>query len=111
LIGTSLLAFSAVSTRLAGVTSGGVAYDAFDLRLGALLGTTVWQVFSPYALARVFGGPIFWTLAGTAVQGTDVYHYQLGGGLLLRIASSLDVFVEGSALGEQAVSGGAALAF
>jgi hypothetical protein len=111
LIATSLLSFSAVTTRVPGAAASAVGYQAFDLRVGALFGTTLWKVLSPYVLARVFGGPIFWHHQGAAVTGTDVYHYQLGAGLALLIAERLDVFVEGSALGERALAGGAAFAF
>jgi hypothetical protein len=111
LIATSELALSASSTRAAGASSGGVSYTATDLRLGLLFGTTLLDVLSPYALARVFGGPIFWHHAGRAVLGSDVYHYQLGAGLALQLAERLNLFLEGSALGEQAFSGGAAFAF
>jgi hypothetical protein len=111
LIATSLLSFSAVTTQLPGPTTHAVGYEAFDLRAGALFGTTLLHVLSPYALARVFGGPVFWHHQGTAVTGTDLYHYQLGAGLALLIAERLDLFVEGSVLGERALAGGAALAF
>ena len=59
------------------------------------MGTTLWDAFSPYVLARIFGGPVFWRYAGQAVTGTDVYHYQFGAGFALSLARTVDVFVEG----------------
>ena len=110
LIATTTLAFSAVTTRLR-ATGHDVGYQAFDLRFGVLFGATVWDVLSPYALARVFGGPVLWRYRGEAVLGTDVHHFQLGAGLQLLLADVVNLYVEGSGLGEQAVAAGAALAF
>jgi hypothetical protein len=108
LILTSLLSFNASRT-----THGGehAAYDAFDLRLGAAFGTTLWNVLSPYALGRVFGGPVYWAYGGESVTGTDTHHFQLGGGIALLIARRVDLFVEGVPLGEQAVAGGISASF
>jgi hypothetical protein len=111
LILTSLLSFSAANTHLSGTSTNGAAYDAFDLRLGALFGVTLAKVLSPYALGRVFGGPVYWRYQGTSVTGTDVHHFQLGGGLALRIGKRLDVFAEAVPLGEQAVSAGLAATY
>ena len=36
-----------------------MSYRALDLRFGAELGVKLAQIFRPYALARVFGGPVF----------------------------------------------------
>jgi hypothetical protein len=96
---------------LSSSTSGDVGYNAFDLRLGAAVGTTLWGVLAPYVVGRAFGGPVYWRDAGTAVVGTDDHHWQVGAGLSLRVASRIDVFAEGVPLGEQGFSAGAGVAF
>jgi len=107
---TSLLSFTSSRTRANDATAT-VAYDAFDLRLGAIVGTTLWNVLSPYALARVFGGPVYWTYQGESVTGTDTHHFQLGGGFALLLTRRVDLFVEGVPLGERAVAGGLSVSF
>jgi hypothetical protein len=106
---TSLLSFTSSRTRTDAATS--VAYDAFDLRLGAVVGTTLWNALSPYALARVFGGPVYWTYRGDSVTGTDTHHFQLGAGFAWLITRRLDLFAEGVPLGERAVAGGLSVSF
>src|SRR5205823_5025034 len=61
---TSNLSFSAATTRpsapaSAGASGGSANYTAFDLRVGVLVGTTLWHVLSPYGVVRAFGGPVF----------------------------------------------------
>lgn len=85
-------------------------YTAFDLRLGAQFGVELARIFRPYALARVFGGPIFWHYEGQAVTGTDTHHYQLGAGLAVSVTKTLNFFAEGLPLGEQTVALGVGLA-
>jgi hypothetical protein len=87
--------------------AGGAPFTAFDLRAAAVAGRTIEDVFTPYVVGRVFGGPIFWRIEGDDVTGTDLYKYQLGGGFSLALPSRvLDVFVEGIALGERGVAAG-----
>jgi hypothetical protein len=103
-----------LTTRTEAVDADGsssVAYNAFDVRVGPTVGWTFWRSVSPYVLARAFGGPVFWSYRGESMLGQDAHHYQLGGGVSAVIARRVDVFVEGSALGEQAVAGGAGFAF
>jgi hypothetical protein len=107
---TSLLSFTSSTTRTNDAGSP-IGYNAFDLRLGGIVGTTFWNRFSPYALVRAFGGPVYWRYEGTAVTGTDTHHYQVGVGFALAITRRFDLFVEGVPLGEQAVSAGVSLAF
>jgi hypothetical protein len=109
LTGTSTLSFSAATTRKSGAGSNSERYQALDLRAGVLFGTTFWDVLSPYAVARVFGGPVFWRHQGSSVLGTDLYHYQLGAGVALAFGKQLGLFVEGVPLGERSLSGGATL--
>jgi len=88
-----------------------VRYAAFDFRVGPVVGWTFWNALSPYVLARVFGGPVFWSYQGQSEVGSDVHHYQLGAGLSLLIAKRVSLFAEGVPLGEQAVAGGAGFSF
>jgi len=106
---TSLLSFSAAHTHLGNQAS--IGYQAADLRLGGEFGVVLADVLRPYALARVFGGPIYWRYAGASVTGTDTHHYQLGAGLALRITRTLNASVEGVPLGERAVAVGIGAAF
>ena len=112
---TGNLSFSAARTTLtdpSGVSAGpSVGYQAFDLRLGVLVGTTIARVFSPYAVGRAFGGPIYWQYQGSDVTGTDTHHYQLGAGLTLVVARRVNLFAEGIPLGERSLAAGGALAF
>ncbi|HEX4336895.1 MAG TPA: hypothetical protein VH062_13340 [Polyangiaceae bacterium] len=107
---TGQAAFVAASTRDP-LSSQSTAYDALDIRLGAVAGWTIWNVFSPYGLVRAFGGPVYWTYQGRSVTGTDTHHYQVGLGGSVLIARRIDVFVEGVPLGEQAISAGAGVSF
>ena len=87
-------------------------FTALDLRLGAIAGKTIANVFTPYVTARAFGGPIAWHFDGMPVTGTDLYKYQLGGGLSLALFDrKLDVFAEGIALGERGVAAGIGTTF
>ncbi|HEY2407361.1 MAG TPA: hypothetical protein VGI10_15225 [Polyangiaceae bacterium] len=109
LLFTSLLSFSAARTHLAGQSS--VGYEAFDLRVGAEFGVDVAKVLRPYALARAFGGPVYWRYQGSAVTGTDTHHYQFGAGFALLLSKRVNAFAEGVPLGERAVSLGIGSAF
>ena len=108
---TSLLSFSNAPTRLAGTSGPSTNYSAFDLRLGAVAGTTFFGHLSPYALGRVFGGPVYWHYQGAAVTGSDTHHFQLGAGMALLVVRHLDVYVEAIPLGERALSTGASVMF
>jgi hypothetical protein len=89
----------------------GAAYQAIDLRAGAVVATMLWRALTPYALARAFGGPVFWRYEGRAITGTDTHHYQLGAGLSVLLWRRVDLFVEGIPLGERGLAAGAGLAF
>ena len=87
-------------------------FTALDLRVGAIAGKTIANVFTPYVTARAFGGPITWRFDGANVTGTDLYKYQLGGGLSLALLDRrLDVFAEGIALGERGIAAGVGTTF
>ncbi|MEI9940871.1 MAG: hypothetical protein WDO69_26950 [Pseudomonadota bacterium] len=108
LILTSGLSFASARTHATGQAS--ESYTAFDLRLGAEFGIELARIVRPYAVARVFGGPVFWHYQDEAVTGTDTQHYQLGAGVAVRVSKALNLFAEGIPLGEQAVAVGAGLA-
>ena len=108
---TAQLAFVTASTKDSASASNSVRYTALDGRVGASAGWPLWQTLTPYVLARVFGGPVFWEYQGASQTGTDVHHYQIGGGLLLRVARVVDIFAEAVPLGEQGLSTGAGFVF
>ncbi len=87
------------------------SFFAADARLGLIVGKTFWNVLTPYAGVRVFGGPIFWRFQGKDIQGTDQYHYQLALGFSSSLPVGIDLFAEAVPLGERAVSVGGGLAF
>ncbi|HET7544958.1 MAG TPA: hypothetical protein VFK05_34065 [Polyangiaceae bacterium] len=106
---TSGLSFASARTQPPAVADGessepSATYTAFDLRLGAQFGIALGRIAIPYALARVFGGPVFWHYHGQAVTGTDTHHYQLGAGLAVRATKALNFFAEGIPLGERAIA-------
>jgi len=107
---TGQLSYVDTRTQMTGASKT-FAYRALDLRLGALVGWSLFHSVSPYLLARTFGGPIFWTYGGESRLGTDAYKYQFGAGLSFLVAETLDVFVEGVPLGERGVTAGAGVSF
>lgn len=84
---------------------------AFDFRGGLTVGKTFFKILSPYAAARLFGGPVLWRFRGEIALGTDVNHYQLAAGLVTALPRGVDVFVEGAPLGERSVSLGGGVSF
>jgi len=109
---TGQLAFATTSTRpTSGASSPTGSYNALDLRLGAVAGWPLASILTPYALGRVFGGPVWWKGPVDDLLGGDVHHFQIGAGLLARIGGPIDLFVEGVPLGEQGVSAGAGVLF
>lgn len=75
---------------------------ALDVRASVLAGKTFFQAFTPYLVARAFGGPVFWKYRGEDQVGGDQYHFQLGAGAIVSLPERFDVFVEGIPLGERA---------
>lgn len=107
---TATLSFSHAATRSAVSND---RYSAVDFRFGAIIGKTLGDSgITPYVAARAFGGPVFWRLDGESVTGTDLYKYQLGGGLSLALFDrKIDVFVEGIGLGERGLAAGIGTTF
>jgi hypothetical protein len=89
---------------LAGPTPPTSTLYAIDVRAGLMVGKTFWNTLSPYAVARAFGGPVIWGYQGQTLTGTDLYHFQVGAGLVTILPRGFDVFVEGVPLGERAVT-------
>lgn len=109
---TGQVSYAGSSTRQNGSSSSpSVGYHALDARIGALAGWPIEGTFTPFVLARAFGGPVYWEYQGSNVTGTDTHHYQLGGGTLVRIGRKIDLFVEGVPLGERAIAAGAGVLF
>ena len=104
--GSAGLSFARASTQMTG-GGGDVSFTAGDARIGAIAGRTFAAIWNPYVLARGFGGPIWWTVDGAAVSGTDTRHFQLGAGLSVATSIGLTINIDVSALGEQAASLGA----
>lgn len=82
------------------------AYLGIDFRFGATLGKTFFGWLSPYASARVFGGPVIWSSEDETIVGTDRYHVQGALGAVFILPENLDLFLEGSPGGEQGGFGG-----
>jgi hypothetical protein len=85
--------------------------SAIDVRVGAVAGVPVADVLRPFAVARAFGGPIFWRWHGESRTGTDAYHYQLGLGASVAPGGGVDLFFESVLLGERGFSAGAGWRF
>jgi hypothetical protein len=82
-------------------------YTAVDVRAAVAAGYTFFERLTPYLTARAFGGPVFWRND----VGTDLFHFQLGAGVVLGLPWGLDVSAEVVPLGEQRVSLGVGAAF
>ncbi len=95
--------------------SGGIPEEAdwisSDVRLNLTAGYTLFDFWQLYLSPKLFGGPIFWEQEDGRSQGRDRYFFQAGVGTAFLLPFGLTVFAEGSPLGEQAISAGAALTF
>lgn len=83
------------------------SYIAFDVRAGLVCGWTLRDRFTPYAVFRAFGGPVFYG----NVTGTDAYHVQLGVGAVVGLPGGFDLSAEFVPLGEQRITAGVGLSF
>ena len=79
---------------------------AFDIRAGLTVGKTFWNTLSPYAAVRAFGGPVLWSYMGKSVLASDLYHFQVGLGMVSSLPRGVDLFAEVVPLGERAVTVG-----
>lgn len=82
-------------------------YVALDVRAGLVCGWTLWERFTPYAVFRAFGGPVFYG----AATGTDAYHVQLGVGAVVGLPGGFDLSAEFIPLGEQRITAGIGFSF
>ncbi|MCA2980654.1 MAG: hypothetical protein INH41_03855 [Myxococcaceae bacterium] len=95
------------SLAVSGVAAAPTTYWAVDARVSVTVGYTFFDRFTPYAVGRLFGGPVFWR--GQA--GSDLYHYQVGAGLVVGLPFGLDLSAEVAPLGEQRVTAGLGVSF
>lgn len=105
----AFVALTGQTTASTATTEGGGERErlsAIDVRIGAVAGIPVAEVLRPFAVARVFGGPIFWRWHGESRTGTDAYHYQLGLGASVAPGAGFDLFFESVLLGERGFSAG-----
>ncbi|MEO8878038.1 MAG: hypothetical protein ABI461_20775 [Polyangiaceae bacterium] len=105
------LTFSASQSQLEGGAGTHALYQAWDARLGGVIGWNIARVVSPYVLARAFGGPVYWTYLNRDETGTDVHHFQVGAGLGIALGKRIDLYAEGVPLGEVGVSAGIGFSF
>lgn len=70
-----------------------------DAGLSASVGWSILGVVAPYVGGKVFGGPVFWTLDGASVTGTDVDHWQVAFGLAAALPLGIDLLAEWAPLG------------
>ena len=103
---TPFLQFSG-SIALSAMRAADSNYVAIDFRGGLAAGWTLFERFTPYAVVRAFGGPVFY---GSAL-GTDAYHVQLGAGFVVGLPLGLDLSAEIIPLGEQRVTAGLGISF
>jgi hypothetical protein len=109
-IGPFVLITGSLGASVVWTSPGNQTMTSIDGRLGVAAGKTIAHVVTPYLVARAFGLPILWNNGSASVVGTDVYHYQLGAGVVARLGR-FDLLVEGVPLGERALVGGGGFAF
>jgi hypothetical protein len=72
---------------------------SFDAGLSASAGKSIAGIVAPYVGAKVFGGPVFWTLDGASTTGTDVNHWQVAFGLAANLPLGIDLLAEWAPFG------------
>ncbi|MBI5067369.1 MAG: hypothetical protein HZB56_03945 [Deltaproteobacteria bacterium] len=108
-LGAGLSAFTA---GVSGAGNVGIeSVTAGDLSLSATVGRSLWGTVAPYVGARVFGGPVHWTLGGQKRSGDDTHHFQVALGLAAALPAGFDLLVEGSPLGQRSISASAGWSF
>ncbi len=106
MVGASVAVSLAVPSR-----GGDDALYAADLRGSVTAGYTFAKRFTPYLVGRAFGGPVVAVEGGRSDVGTDIYHFQVGAGLVVGLPAGFDLSVELVPLGEQRVSAGLGYSF
>jgi hypothetical protein len=102
------LGVSGASTHTVGGPGDGASTElyAIDLRGGVTVGKTFFRTLSPYAGARLYGGPIIWRYAGSTRTGTDLGHFQIAAGLVASLPKGFDAFGEVAPVFERGVTVG-----
>lgn len=80
-------------------------YNSSDLRFNARATWIVNRQVFPYISTSFFAGPVNWTLDGSEVVGSDIYHYQTALGAALQLGG-VSVFTEWSGIGEKTLIAG-----
>lgn len=83
------------------------AYIGTDVRVAGTLGWLLWDRFSPYLAARLFGGIAFWR----GRMYSDLWHFQVGAGFVVGLPGGFDLSAELVPLGEQRFSVGVGYSF
>jgi hypothetical protein len=104
------VAFGISGARTARQGEGAAAFLAMDARLAVVVGKTLWEFWVPYLVARAFGGPVWWEIAGEDVTGGDRHHYQLGIGSLAACPLGFDVLMEWVPFGARGLTAGIGMA-
>lgn len=107
---TGSISFSSARTAVLPLENDSATLTAVDFRAGVVVGKTLYDRLTPFIVLRGFGGPVAWSVRGSSQSGTDVYHYQVGGGLVAQLPP-FDLYAEWSFFGEQAVTAGAGVSF
>jgi hypothetical protein len=97
------LAASGVGTTAPGVPR--ASLTSLDAGLSVSAGKAIAGVVAPYVGAKVFGGPVFWTLGGTSTTGTDVAHWQVAFGVAASLPLGIDLLVEWAPFGARSAVG------
>jgi hypothetical protein len=97
---------SCLSSRAFASDGSSAPYFAADFKASGIVGLTFWRWLSPYVGAAIFGGPVLWGAGPTQTLGNDTHHYEVLLGLSAALPRGFDLFVEGSPLGERALSAG-----
>jgi hypothetical protein len=87
----------ALSLSVSGLSAPISSYLAMDARFALVVGYTFLDRITPYLVGRVFGGPVFYN----NLTGTDLYHYQVGVGLVVGLPAGFDLSGEFVPFGEQ----------
>jgi hypothetical protein len=82
-------------------------YIGTDIRAAGTLGWTLWDRFSPYLSARLFGGIAAWRQR----IYSDQWHFQVGAGFVVGLPGGFDFNAEFIPLGEQRFSAGVGYSF
>jgi len=72
---------------------------SLDAGLSVSAGKSIAGIVAPYVGAKVFGGPVFWTLDGASTTGTDVAHWQVAFGLAASLPFGIDLLAEWAPFG------------